>query len=54
VDKFAILFALLVGVSIGWDWAHHTVATECERLGKFYVGKRTFECVKIEEGKHNG
>jgi hypothetical protein len=28
------------------------VATECERLGRFYVGKRTFECIKIEERNH--
>ncbi|MNE28328.1 hypothetical protein D3C80_1217650 [compost metagenome] len=53
MDKFGLLFALIVGISIGWVWAHHTVAAECERLGKFYVGKRTSECVKIEE-KANG
>ncbi|MBG8559163.1 hypothetical protein I4436_06015 [Pseudomonas qingdaonensis] len=49
MDKFGLLFALIVGIAIGWSWAHHTVATECERLGKFYVGKRTFKCVKVEE-----
>lgn len=54
MDNFDFLFALMVGIAIGWIWAHHAVATECERLGKFYVGKRTFECVKIEEGKRHG
>lgn len=32
----------------GWYFAHTTVATECERLGKFYVGKKVYQCVKIE------
>ena len=27
-----------------WAWAHHTVATECERLGAFYVNEKTFNC----------
>ena len=37
----------------GWYFAHSTVATECERLGKFYVGKNVYQCLKIEtiEGK---
>lgn len=37
----------------GWYFAHSTVATECERLGKFYVGKNVYQCSKIEtnEGK---
>lgn len=28
----------------GWAAAHTTVATECERLGAFYVNEKTFEC----------
>lgn len=32
----------------GWYFAHTTVATECERLGKFYVNKNVYKCVKIE------
>ena len=27
-----------------WAWAHHKVATECERLGAFYVNEKTFNC----------
>ena len=41
------ILCLLVGYRIGWQSAHLTVATECERLGKFYVGKKIFECVEI-------
>ena len=32
----------------GWYFAHTTIATECERLGKFYVGKNVYQCSKIE------
>ncbi|SEQ76912.1 hypothetical protein [Basfia succiniciproducens] len=32
----------------GWYFAHTIVATECERLGKFYVDKNVYQCVKIE------
>jgi hypothetical protein len=32
----------------GWYFAHNIVATECERLGKFYVGKNVYQCSKIE------
>lgn len=32
----------------GWIEAHLTVADECEKLGKFYVGKKVFTCTKSE------
>lgn len=42
----------------GWIHAHKTVAAECERLGSFYVGSKTFHCTKIddksEEPRPNG
>lgn len=37
----------------GWVRAHIVVATECKRLGKFYVGNETFECIKIERDNEN-
>lgn len=48
------LIAFLVGKSYGWREAHYTVAQECERLGKFFVGKKVYHCDKItvlEENK---
>jgi len=42
--------ALVVGVvlaaifTLGWVTAHNEVVTECERLGAFYVGDKTFKC----------
>lgn len=37
----------------GWYFAHSTVATECERLGKFFVGKNVYQCIKVEKLKSN-
>ena len=45
----AVLIGMLFGYDIGWTSAHNTVAIECERLGKFFVGKKVFECTKILE-----
>jgi hypothetical protein len=46
--------ALLVGAvlasifTIGWVTAHSEVVTECERLGAFYVGDKTFKCERVK------
>lgn len=42
---------LLLAYYVGWLRAHYTVAAECERLGGFYVGSKTFRCVKVEGSK---
>jgi hypothetical protein len=34
----------LFGLVMGWVIAHSTVATECTRLGAFYVGSSTYKC----------
>jgi hypothetical protein len=39
----------LLGYWAGWNAAHRTVATECKRLGAFYVGTTVFKCVEIKE-----
>ena len=43
-DTLWIVLALLFGVIVGWVTAHHTIATECQKLGAFYVGRTVFEC----------
>ena len=35
---------LLLGLFLGWIWAHSEVATECERQGSFSVAERNFTC----------
>jgi uncharacterized protein YneF (UPF0154 family) len=40
----SIVLAMLLGIVIGWLVAHHTIATECQKLGAFYVGRTVFEC----------
>lgn len=42
VFLFTSIIALMV--LFGWVLAHQTVSTECQRLGAFYVGDKTFEC----------
>lgn len=44
VPLAAALIVFALGMFLGWTEAHSTVATECQRLGSFYVGKQTFEC----------
>ena len=47
----AIFVGLCVGHFNGWISAHNTIATECEKLGKFYVGDKVFQCTKIDVEK---
>lgn len=42
------LVCLFIGYRWGWINAHITVAKECERLGKFFVGKTVYECTSIQ------
>ncbi len=46
---FALLVGLLIGLFLGWVNAHSTIATECRRLGGFYVDRSTFKCIEIQE-----
>lgn len=45
---FFVAVALSIGWNLGYRGAHHTVASECERLGAFYVGKTIYKCTAIE------
>ena len=38
------LIWLLIGALAGWVIAHKTIASECKRLGGFYVGDEVFDC----------
>lgn len=44
-----LLLAALVGCLVGWLYAHFIIATECKRLGGFYVGKTVFVCTEIKQ-----
>lgn len=43
------LLCLIIGFAIGYIYAHNVVSKECEMLGKFYVGKKIYHCVRVEE-----
>lgn len=50
-DLFEALLTVVVLVAIfaiGWVTAHSEVVTECERLGAFYVGDKTFKCERVK------
>lgn len=40
----------LIGLWIGFTWAHVTIGDECDRLGGFFVGKKVFKCVEVKSG----
>lgn len=51
LKTFIALNALIFACAVTWALAHHTVATECERLGAFYVNEKTFTCQLKSVGK---
>jgi len=44
-----LICGILIGWLFGWTHAHGTVASECKKLGSFYVGEVVFECKKVEK-----
>jgi hypothetical protein len=53
IDFFVALIvysviAIIAGVS--WVFSASTIASECQKLGAFYVGSTVYEC-KIKESK---
>jgi hypothetical protein len=50
------LISLLLAVCmffLGWVLGSSTIATECERLGGFYVGSTVYECKPKKQGGQN-
>lgn len=47
----AAIGLIWLGWMLGWRHAHLAVATECERLGGFYVGATVYRCTAIEPEK---
>lgn len=50
----SVIICLLFGWLCGWLHAHKTVAGECEKLGRFYVGETVYECKPIIGTKKDG
>lgn len=46
---FWVLVAIIIGFLMGWRFAHITIADECEKLNKFYIGKTVYNCNKEEK-----
>lgn len=43
------VIGLLISYRLGYEVAHSTIARECDRLGSFYVGDKTYHCTEIKE-----
>jgi len=45
----------ILGFIIAWLWSdsftHHKIAAECERLGGFFVGSKTYKCYAVIDSK---
>lgn len=44
IDAILYFITVLIAILTGWVTAHHTISTECIRLGSFYVADKTFVC----------
>ena len=45
---FCLLFGWMCGHTEGWRKAHRAIASECKKLGGFYVLDEVYHCTKIE------
>lgn len=43
-----VVIALFIGHWWGWVSAHYMVASECEKNGGFFVGKKIFKCTAVK------
>lgn len=47
------MWQFLLGFMIAWflcsGYTHYMVAAECEKLGGFFVGSKTYKCILIED-----
>lgn len=51
IKGILICIAIYLAYKCGWASAHSMVAMECERNGGFFVGKKTFKCTEVIDGK---
>ncbi|MCE6246482.1 hypothetical protein KR582_01870 [Acinetobacter baumannii] len=47
------IFGLIIGWLICKSYTENEIAEECERLGGFYVGKKTYLCSQIVDHSQN-
>jgi len=51
LEVFFVLNLAVFSYFLGDAIAHSTIATECERLGGFYVGNKTYKCVEVKHSE---
>ena len=50
-EAFVLIGSMILSAIGGWVYAHETVATECDRLGSFYVGDKVYHCTRVVSAK---
>lgn len=53
MEGFISAIVLACTFGLGWVYAHHCIAKECEKLGQFYVGETVYECKVKRVGGNN-
>lgn len=53
IAPLIIVGSMVMSALAGWIMAHATVATECEKLGGFYVGNSIYTCQKAKNDSTN-
>lgn len=51
IKGILICIAIYLAYRYGWESAHRMVAMECQKNGGFFVGKKTFKCTEVRDGK---
>ncbi len=46
---FITIILIIIAFYCGWLHAHSTIASECKKLGKFYVGDTVYHCTETEK-----
>jgi hypothetical protein len=44
MEGFIATVTLVAVFGLGWAVGHSVVASECQKLGSFYVGETVYEC----------
>lgn len=47
----AIMISLMIGTWFGYGYSHKILATDCTKMGGFYVGTKTYNCSLVKKVK---
>lgn len=50
-ETWVLMGSIILSAIGGWVYAHETVATECDKLGSFYVAAKVYQCTRVVSAK---